>query len=88
MLVKGQTKENPETMSGDGNESAHSGNEYRSFSAKLKIDQPNDLVSAIGLQDSNISELLEQQCLLPTTHHNKYRNFSTIKNEVMLFAEK
>lgn len=57
MLVKGQTKENPETMSGDGNESAHSGNEYRSFSAKLKIDQPNDLVSAIGLQDSKATYL-------------------------------
>lgn len=52
MLVKGQTKENPETMSVEGNKSAHSGNEYGSFSAKLQIDQPIDLVSAIGLQDS------------------------------------
>lgn len=50
--MKGQTKEDPETMAVDGTESAHSGNEYGRFSAKLQIDQPNDLVSAIGLQDS------------------------------------
>lgn len=65
MLVKGQAKENPETMSVDGNEPTHSGNEYGSSSAKLKIDQPGDLVPAIGLQNS---KALYPSCL----HSNVY----------------